>query len=73
MVVKPILEKISKLNARRSIYVTKNLEKGHIITMNDLICKRPNVGICAMNIDNIIGKVLLKDISIDEVLTNQYF
>lgn len=66
-------EKISKLNARRSIYVTKNLEKGHIITMNDLICKRPNVGICAMNIDNIIGKVLLKDINIDEVLTNQYF
>jgi len=66
-------ETVSKLNARRSIYVTKNLKKSHIITEDDLICKRPNVGICAMNIDKIIGKTLLKDINIDEVLTNQYF
>lgn len=65
-------EENSRINARRSIYVTKNLKRGHILKRDDLICKRPNVGICAMNIDTIIGKKLNKDLNIDEVLTNSY-
>ena len=65
-------EKKSQLNARRSIYVTKNLKKGHILSIDDLICKRPNVGIDAMEIDNIIGKTINCDLSDDDVLKNSY-
>ena len=65
-------EENSRINARRSIYVTKDLKKGCFLKREDLICKRPNIGICAMNIDTIIGKKLNKDLNIDEVLTNSY-
>lgn len=65
-------EKVSHINARRSIYVTKNLEKGHILSIDDLICKRPNVGIDAMEIDNIIGKTINCDLSEDDVLKKNY-
>jgi len=63
-------EENSRINARRSIYVTKNLKNGYVLKREDLMCKRPNIGICAMNIETIIGKKINKDLNIDEVLTN---
>ena len=61
-------EKNSRINARRSIYATHKLNKGERINRDDIICKRPAIGINAMNIDKIVGKTLNKDIDIDEVL-----
>ena len=47
----------------------KNLKKGHIININDLIAKRPNIGdFLAEDLENLIGKKLNKDIDKDEKL-----
>jgi N-acetylneuraminate synthase/N,N'-diacetyllegionaminate synthase len=44
--------------ARKSIHLTKDLYKGHIITESDLIALRPGDGISPMAWENIIGKKL---------------
>ena len=49
-------EKISRKNARRSIYVKKTIKKGSKIRRNDLICKRPALGLPPKNLFNIVGK-----------------
>ena len=61
-------EKISKKNARRSIYATKNLKKGSILKETDIICKRPATGICASDFDKLIGRKILQDINEDIAL-----
>lgn len=45
--------------ARKSIYLKKNLDKGHVITDDDLISLRPGDGISPMQWEHIVGKVLL--------------
>ena len=62
-------EKISRLNARRSVYVTKELKKGTILKESDLICKRPAHGICVSYFESIVGRKLITDIKEDTVLT----
>jgi len=47
--------------ARKSIHAAKPLRKGHKITIDDIIIKRPGDGISAMKYDWIIGKVMLID------------
>lgn len=61
-------EEISRLNARRSIYVNTDLTKGKILKEKDLICKRPASGICASNFESLIGKKINKNIKEDTVL-----
>ena len=61
-------EKISRLNARRSVYVNSDLVKGKILEKEDLICKRPASGICASNFGSLIGKKINKNIKEDTVL-----
>ena len=41
--------------ARRSIAVNKNMDKNSILHESDIICLRPNTGICSTNYFNIIG------------------
>tara|TARA_B100000902_G_C27216919_1_gene867516 strand:- start:135 stop:1169 length:1035 start_codon:yes stop_codon:yes gene_type:complete len=65
-------EKISRKNARRSIYVSRDLKNGDTLSKDDLICKRPNTGIDAMDIDKIIGKKINKDLKEDDVLLGSY-
>ncbi len=50
---------------RRSIRVNKNIAKGELLTSNDLECLRPcpNDAINPMNIDNVIGKKVSKQLS----------
>lgn len=45
--------------ARKSIYLKKNLVKGHVITDEDLISLRPGDGISPMQWENILGKTLI--------------
>lgn len=61
-------ESISRLNARRSVYVTKDLKKGTILKESDLICKRPAHGICASDFESLIGKKINTDIKEDTAI-----
>ena len=54
------IEKKSRLNARRSIYTTKDLKKNHRIQLSDIICKRPANGLHPKFFDKIIGKKIKK-------------
>lgn len=40
---------------RRAAYPARDIEKGEVIAAEDLVCLRPNKGICAWDIDTIIG------------------
>jgi N,N'-diacetyllegionaminate synthase len=55
--------------ARRSIHVLNDLPKGHVITENDLIMKRPGDGITPMDIKIVLNKVLKKDVMKDHKLS----
>ena len=61
-------EKISRLNARRSIVANANIKKGEVLNENNIICKRPATGISATEFFNILGKTVTKDIKDDTIL-----
>jgi N-acetylneuraminate synthase/N,N'-diacetyllegionaminate synthase len=55
--------------ARKSIYIKKNLDKGHVITDEDLISLRPGDGISPMQWEHIVGRTLVTDkIEFDKLL-----
>ncbi|QOG03771.1 N-acetylneuraminate synthase [Flavobacterium sp. MDT1-60] len=55
--------------ARKSLHLNKDLQKGHVITEDDLIPLRPGDGISPMEWENIIGKILITDkIKFDKLL-----
>lgn len=49
------------LKYKRSLYFNKSLPAGHIITNDDLICIRPNLGLKPIDKEKIVGKTLSKD------------
>jgi len=61
-------ENVSRVNARRSVYINSDSNKGKILKKEDLICKRPASGICASKYQDLIGKELTQDIKEDTVL-----
>jgi len=61
-------EEEKKVKFRRSVVVTKNLKKGHKLTIEDLTCKRPGTGISSGLLDILIGKELINDIEEDTLL-----
>jgi hypothetical protein len=61
-------EKISRLNARRSLVTIRDVKKGETITREMLTFKRPGTGISPSEIENILGKEILIDIPEDTVL-----
>lgn len=68
---KPVLkcEEIPRNEARRSLVLTKSLEKGTEITRDCLMPKRPGTGISPEFIDIVIGRKVNKDLEEDTVLT----
>ena len=48
---------------RRGVFLNKDLKKGSVITYEDLICLRPNVGIDMRHFYKIIDKKLNTDVS----------
>jgi N-acetylneuraminate synthase/N,N'-diacetyllegionaminate synthase len=55
--------------ARKSIYIKKNLVKGHVLTDEDLISLRPGDGISPMQWEHIVGRTLVTDkIEFDKLL-----
>ena len=58
----------NKAIARKSIHLSKDLKKGHIIAESDLIMKRPGDGISPMKMENIVGKKLTIDLPCESKL-----
>jgi len=66
---KPIAtEEISRLNARRSIVIKRDIPKGHELTEADLTYKRPGTGISPLNWNEVIGKKAIKNLKEDDAL-----
>jgi sialic acid synthase SpsE len=66
---KPIkTEKISRLNARRSVVLTKNVKKNHIILEEDITYKRPGTGVSPLHWDKIIGAKTIRELESDHIL-----
>ena len=61
-------EELARANARRSLVASRPIAKGQVIQNEDLTFKRPAYGVSPKYIDEIVGKVALKDIAEDEVL-----
>jgi len=62
----------SKIKLERSIASNKNLKKGHIISENDLKLLSPGDGYSWNEKSNVIGKKLIKDIAINDIIYNEF-
>ena len=62
-------EDLSRLNARRSIVLTRDLKSGHEIVDSDLVAKRPGTGVSPISWDEVIGKKVVRDLPEDHILT----
>lgn len=58
----------ARKNARRSIVLTQNVEKGTVLTKDMVTFKRPGIGISPAQIKNVIGKTVNKDLVEDTIL-----
>ncbi|GAB1403020.1 N-acetylneuraminate synthase [Lentimicrobium sp.] len=54
--------------ARRSIHLNKKVNKGHILTLQDLEMKRPGTGISPMLINEVTGRAVAVDLNEDTLL-----
>ena len=61
-----------KKAVRKSIVTNKNLIKGHKITRDDVVFKRPGFGFNPTDVDKIIGKTLTQDIEEGRVILGQH-
>ena len=53
---------------RRSVVARRALQRGHVLTDEDLNAKRPGTGIAPNELPYVIGRKLARDIQIDEVI-----
>ena len=49
------------------------MKKNHLITEDNIICKRPGTGICASKYFDVLGKKINQDIDEDTILTYKIF
>jgi sialic acid synthase SpsE len=61
-------EEISRLNARRSIVLTKYVPANHTLQVEDLTYKRPGTGVSPLHWDEVIGSVTNRALDADSVL-----
>ena len=57
-----------KLKFRRSIVSSKELKKGHVIVTTDLLFKRPGTGIRPDEVQYLIGRILKRNVSSDQLI-----
>lgn len=55
--------------ARKSIFIVKDLKKGHTLLMSDMRMIRPGTGISPMLVGELIGRRLVKDLKKDSMLS----
>jgi N-acetylneuraminate synthase len=58
---------------RRSLYYTKSLEAGAILTLNDLRSVRPGYGLPPKNLYSLVGKQLAKDVRVNSPVKEDDF
>jgi sialic acid synthase SpsE/SAM-dependent methyltransferase len=61
------MEKLTK-----SLCSNKNMKKGHILSIDDIIVKHPGTGISPIRLDKIIGTKLNCDINVDTILKEEH-
>ena len=66
-------EKIARLNARRSLFLNRDMEKNARIKKEDLICLRPGSGIPPNNFKKVIGKKTKKNLKKGKILAYSDF
>ena len=64
-------EKVAK-SARRSLFASRDIVCGEVISDLDIIEKRPGVGISADKLDSVIGKKALKNIPKDHMIRYEF-
>ena len=62
-------EDISRRNARRSLVAKQNLKAGEIISPSSLTWKRPATGISPKYMNEVVGKIAVREIKEDEIIT----
>lgn len=62
-------EMIPRREARRSLVLTRDMKEGEVITQNDLIAKRPGVGVSPAYQEIVVGRCVRKDCKEDTILT----
>ncbi len=61
-------EEVSRRNARRSIVVSRPVRAGHVLTDEDLTYKRPGSGVSPIHWCDVVGRVAVKDLAVDDIL-----
>jgi N-acetylneuraminate synthase len=61
-------ESISRLNARRSLVLSKKIKSGEILTEDNLTYKRPGTGISPLDWDKVLGMRVTNDLEMDHIL-----
>ena len=56
-------ERKNRIAARKSIHLSKDLQMGHALVMDDLIMLRPGDGISPLEVDDIVGRRLKQGVS----------
>lgn len=59
--------------ARRSIFAKRNIPKGKALTEDDIVPKRPGIGIPVYKLKNLLGKVANREIKEDFLIREEYF
>tara|TARA_B100000780_G_scaffold278555_1_gene252510 strand:+ start:1730 stop:2806 length:1077 start_codon:yes stop_codon:yes gene_type:complete len=62
-------EQLSRLNARRSIVLNKDVPKKHILKEEDITYKRPGTGISPLHWDEVIGSTTNRKLKEDTILS----
>ena len=66
-------ELLNRQNLGRSFYSTKDLPSGHLLAIEDLSYRSPNVGLNRLDIDSYLGKPLRQSISKGSSVTSSVF
>lgn len=67
------LESGHHISFRRAVYLNKNLKSNSVISENDLVVLRPNIGIGAEYYFNLVGKTLTVDVEAFDPLSFDFF
>ena len=62
-------ETAARANARRSIVLVRAVRRGEVLGEDDLICKRPGVGISPLEWDRVLGSRAAADLEEDHILS----
>ena len=58
----PVELEVAKV-ARKSIVTARAMLKGHVLADTDLTAKRPGTGIAAMEVEQVVGRTLMRDVA----------